>query len=51
VGYASFFIMPPVVGFLSDALGLRVAVGILLGIVGLMFGLVFFSSATFKSRK
>jgi fucose permease len=51
VGYASFFIMPPVVGFLSDALGLRVAVGILLGIVGLMLGLVFFSNATFKSRK
>jgi fucose permease len=42
LGYASFFIMPPVVGFMSDAVGLRVAMGVLLCFVGLMLGLVLF---------
>ncbi len=42
-GYASFFIMPPLVGYLSDALGLRFAFGVLLGLVALMLILVYMS--------
>lgn len=42
-GYSSFFIMPPLVGYLSDALGLRFAFGVLLGLVALMMILVFMS--------
>ncbi len=52
-GYASFFIMPPVVGFLSDAFGLRISIGILLGFMVGMLALVLknFSQVRFNTMK
>jgi fucose permease len=39
-GYASFFIMPPLVGFLSDTFGFRILISILLGLGVTMLVLV-----------
>lgn len=40
IGYAGFFIAPPVIGFLADHFGLRIGLGFTLTLFVAMFGLV-----------
>ncbi len=47
-GYASFFIMPPLVGVLSDVFGIRILVGILLVLGVAMLALLIYTSSLFK---
>jgi MFS family permease len=40
IGYAGFFVGPPIIGFLADSFGLRIGLCFTLCLFAVMFGLV-----------